>query len=183
MKDDLTAAINNSSIGKPTLDKQPRLSVEMQALLTKQIMNEMHSCNLYKQLAGWLDDNDWTFGAKLFMKYGNEETAHADKVIEYMFERNCKVDILAIEKPVISVKNVRDVLLASLEHEILVSNQWKTIAAMAMKEADLTTFGIAQWFINEQVEEESKFRDFLFKLNLNMPEYELDEEFKDALEG
>lgn len=91
MKDDLTKAINNSSIGKPSLDKQPRLSPEIQSLLTKQIMNEMYSCNLYKQLAGWLDDNDWTFGSKLFLKYGNEEISHADKVIDYMFERNCKV--------------------------------------------------------------------------------------------
>ena len=182
MNDDkLKAAINNSTVGKPTLDKQPRLSTEIQSLINKQIMNEMYSCNLYKQLSAWLDDNNWTAGSKLFLKYGNEETTHADKAINYMYDRNCRVDIQAIEKPVINVKNIRDVLTASLEHEIAVTNQWRAIAAAAFKEADFTTFGFAQWYINEQIEEEVKFRDFLFLLNLGMPDYFIEGKFEEAL--
>lgn len=177
MSEDPLKAAMQQAVSAVSLDKKPRLSPTIAALLNKQIMREMYSCNLYKQLSAWLDDNSWTNGAKLFLKYGNEETSHADKIINYMYDMNTKVDISAIEKPVVQVKNIREVLTASLQHEMDVTGNWREIAIASMKEGDLTTFGIAQWFITEQIEEEAKFRDFLFKLNLNMPNYELDEEF------
>lgn len=175
-QDPLEKAIQQS-VNTVSLDKKPRLSPAIADLLNKQIMREMYSCNLYKQLSAWLDDNSWTNGAKLFLKYGNEETTHADKIISYMYDMNNKVDISAIERPVVQAKSIREVLTASLQHEIEVTGNWREIAIASMKEGDMTTFGIAQWFISEQIEEEAKFRDFLFKLNLNMPNYELDEEF------
>ena len=175
-QDPLEKAIQQS-VNTVSLDKKPRLSPAIADLLNKQIMREMYSCNLYKQLSAWLDDNSWTNGAKLFLKYGNEETTHADKIISYMYDMNNKVDISAIERPVVQAKSIREVLTASLQHEIELTGNWREIAIASMKEGDMTTFGIAQWFISEQIEEEAKFRDFLFKLNLNMPNYELDEEF------
>jgi ferritin len=41
-----------------------------------------------------------------------------------------------------------------------------------------TTYEFSQWFIKEQVEEEEKFRNFIFKMNLDMPDYEIDDMFK-----
>lgn len=163
------------------LEKKPRLSSNTIALLNQQIVNEMYSCNLYKQLSSWLDENGWTNGSKLFLQYGNEEIEHADKVIDYLYDMNCKVIIGTIEQPTIQVNNIRSVLTTALQHEIGVTNQWKAIAIAALKEVDLQTYDLCHWFMYEQIEEETKFRDLLFKLNLGTPDYEIDKIFKKML--
>ena len=59
-----------------------------------------------------------------------------------------------------------------------VSVQSNDIAKEAKAENDNTTYEFSQWFIKEQVEEEEKFRNFIFKMNLDMPDYEIDDMFK-----
>ena len=63
-----------------------------------------------------------------------------------------------------------------------VTKNWEDIAEAALSSGDNTTYEFSQWYLKEQVEEESKFRDILFKLNLDMPKYELDELFEDLME-
>lgn len=179
MSTELEDAIVNNV--KQAIERKPRLTPAMTTLLNTQIMNELYSANLYKQLSAWLDDNNWSNGAKLFLKYGNEEVVHADTVISYMYDMNCKVDVAAIPKATVAAKAIRDILNASLQHEIVVTEQWRGIAKQAMTEGDFTTLTIAQEFMKEQVEEETKFRNYLFLLNLKMFEYKLDMEFAKAL--
>lgn len=62
-----------------------------------------------------------------------------------------------------------------------VTKNWEAISELAKKEGDNTTYEFAQGFLKEQVEEEEKFRNLLFKLDLNMPDWKTDELFESLL--
>ena len=79
-----------------------------------------------------------------------------------------------------SFKSIREVLEDSLEHEIKVTKNTEAISELAKREGDNTTYEFAQGFLKEQVEEE-KFRNLLFKLDLNMPDWKTDELFESLL--
>ncbi len=76
-------------------------------------------------------------------------------------------------------KGIRDVIEQSLEHEIGVTRNWEAISEAAKKGGDNTTYEFAQFFLKEQIEEEEKFRNLLFKLDLDMPDWKTDELFED----
>lgn len=59
-----------------------------------------------------------------------------------------------------------------------VTEQWNNISKLAKNANDNTTYEFAQWFLKEQVEEEEKFRNILFKLDLDMPKWKTDELFE-----
>ena len=59
-----------------------------------------------------------------------------------------------------------------------VTKEWEKIANLAKEEGDNTTYDFAQWYLTEQQEEEERFRNILFKLDLEMPDWKTDELFE-----
>ena len=166
-----------SSAVKERIVDVTRLSESVLAILNDQIKNELHSSQIYRGMSCWLNDAKWPAGTKLFFKYADEELTHMSKIYEYIFDRNCTA-VVALCEPVKSdFADIREVVEASLEHEIEVTNNWEGIATLAKEEGDNTTYEFAQWFLKEQVEEEDKFRTILEKMDLDMPKYEIDKLF------
>lgn len=159
------------------IENDSRLSSEIVNLLNTQIKSELESSQLYKSMACWLDDNGWAGASKYFFKSGQEELVHMDKIYMYLFERNCVAIVPPCDKVQDKFKDIRDVLELSLEHEIKVTKEWENISNVAKNNGDNTTVEFAQWFLKEQVEEEQKFRDLIFKLNLDIPKWKLDDIF------
>lgn len=133
-----------------------RISDEIEKVLNAQIANELNSEKLYRAMANCLEFDGWNGAAKLWKKYSEEEHKHAEKVITFMQDLNCLPQIPATIQPQKEFDGIKDVVTKSDEHEWLITTQWKGIASKAMKESDLLTFGLAQEFIKEQVEEISK---------------------------
>jgi len=154
-----------------------RLSESVLAILNEQIKNELHSSQIYRGMSCWLDDAKWPAGTDLFFKYADEELGHMSKIYKYIFDRNCKAVVPACEGVKSDFSDIREVIEASLEHEIEVTNNWEAISNLAKEEGDNTTYEFAQWFLKEQVEEEDKFRTILEKMDLDMPKYEIDKLF------
>lgn len=168
---------------KVNIENETRLSAPIINILNTQIKNELESSQIYMGMACWLDDQGWIGASKYFYKASKEELIHMYKIYDYIFDKNCLAKVPAVAEVKQSFKDIREVLELSLEHEIKVTANWENIAEMAKKESDNTTYEFTQWFLNEQKEEESKIRDILFKLNLDMPKYELDELFEELTEG
>jgi ferritin len=127
----------------------------------------------------YLHGNDMLNASKYFFDESNEEHDHANKIYGYMFDMNCTP---VVPKNVLDVRveftDVRDVIATSLAHEIVLSNAWNNIANVAKQEGDNATLSFALSFVNEQIEEENKFRDILSKIDSGMPNWELDTQFK-----
>ena len=165
-------------IGSPSnIVDLPRLSNTILSILNEQIKNELDSSQIYREMACWMNDKKWPAGTNLFFKYADEELLHMSKIYQYIFDRNCAAIVPECTMPAGDFSDVRDVVEASLTHEIEVTENWETISSLAKEEGDNTTYEFAQWFLKEQVEEEDKFRTILEKMDLDMPKYEIDELF------
>lgn len=160
--------------------KTKRLSDNIEKILNTQIVNEGYSSAIYRAMANCLEYNGWVGAAKLWKKYSSEEMAHYEKIISYMQDRDCMPIIPATTLPQQKFDGIEDIVAKSDEHEILITSQWKKIASEAMKEADLMTFELAQWFIKEQTSEEKKmiyWKDRIEVLkSTNTPLYFIDKE-------
>lgn len=160
------------------LENKPRLSEAILSLLNTQIKNELQSSQIYKGVSCWLDDNGWIGASKYYFKSAAEELTHMDKIYQYLFDRNCKAVVPTCDEVKQDFKDIREIVEFSLEHEMEVSKQWEEISKKAKEENDSTTHEMAEWFLKEQVEEEEKFRNILFKMNLDMPKWKVDELFE-----
>lgn len=156
------------------LELVPQLKPEVLDILNKQIFNELQSAQIYFGMSACFDNKGWNNAGKLFLKYGNEELTHMNKIIEYLYDKNCKVIIPGLPEVKQEYTDIREALTAALQHEIIVTKNWSDIAECALGACDATTFHFTSWFLSEQTEEENKFRDLLDLLNLGMPIWELE---------
>lgn len=159
-------------------ENAPRLMQTVLDSLNAQIKNELVSSQIYRGMACWLDDKGWIGASKYFFKAGQEELKHMDKIYEFIFDRNSLAVVPGCDAVKQEFTDIRNVVEESLQHEIQVTKQWEGIAQLAKTEGDNTTYAFAQWFLNEQIEEEAKFRDLLFKFDLDMPNWKIDELFE-----
>jgi ferritin len=159
------------------IEDKPRLSEKIVKLLNEQIKNELESSQIYRSMSCWTDDEGWLGASKYFFKSAQEELVHMDKIYEYLFDKNCRAKAPSINEVKSEFKDIKNVVEESLNHEMNITAMWNKIADAALTEKDNDTYALAQWFLKEQIEEEDKFRTFLFKMRLDMPKYEIDDMF------
>ncbi len=160
------------------LEDVKRLSNNILNLLNTQIKNELQSSQIYRGMSAQADDNGQIGASKYYFKTGGEELVHMDKIYKFIFDRNASVIVPATESVKQNFTDIKEVVTESLNHEMLVTKQQENISQTAKQEGDNTTYHFAQQFLSEQIEEEAKFRDILFKINLNMPNQKIDELFE-----
>lgn len=156
-----------------------RLTDDILGILNAQIKNELMSYQIYMGMTCFLDDAGWIGASKYYSKTAKEELNHMNKIYDYLFDRNVKAVVPVTEDVKQEFSGIREILEESLKHEMEVTKNWNDISEKAKVEGDNTTYEFAQWFLNEQIEEENKFRDILFKLDLDMPDWKIDELFEE----
>lgn len=173
--------ITDKFINEGSLEQKTRLSDKITSILNKQIENELYSSQMYRTMSAWLDNEGWISGSELFFKYADEELGHMSKIYKYLYEKNCKAVVPNVKDVPKTFKNVRALVEAALEHEMSVTKNWNDIANKAKSEDDNDTYSFALGYVNEQREEEEKIRNILFKMDLDMPKWKIDELFGDLL--
>jgi ferritin len=165
------------SLLKEGIEDEARISKKILGLLNTQIKLELESSQLYRSISCWLDEEGWVTASKYYFTSAQEELKHMDKIYEYIFDKNGRAVTPGSEKPKGDFKDIKTIVVESLKHEMGVTENWNNIANAAMSEKDNDTYALSQWFLAEQIEEEAKFRDFIFRMRLDMPKYEIDEMF------
>jgi len=165
-----------------SIETKERLKPMVVDILNKQIANELESSQIYRAMSCWLDGNNFVEASKYFFFSAQEELKHMDKIYQYLFDMNCTPIVPEIGKVEQKFKNIREIVEKSLEHEEVVTDNWEEIATVALSENDNTTHEFAEWFNREQIEEMQRFRDIVFKINLDMPDWKIDELFGELLE-
>ena len=174
----MITSINEFKKINEQIEQMPRLSQTIADILNAQIKNELVSSQIYRGMSAWLDNKGWMGASKYYFKTGGEELVHMDKIYQFIFDRNAKVIVPGCEMVKQEFTDIRNLVEESLQHEMQVTKQWESISQLAKAEGDNTTYQFAQWFLNEQIEEEAKFRDLLFKFDLDMPNWKIDELFE-----
>ncbi len=77
------------------------------------------------------------------------------KFVKYINERGGKAVIPAFKKPPEDYKDVVEMFDEVLKHEQFISASINEIVDLTLAEKDFSTHNFLQWFVAEQVEEES----------------------------
>jgi ferritin len=142
------------------------ISEKLNEEMNKQLNAELYSSYLYLSMAAWLARKGLP-GFEHWMKgQAQEELEHALKFFDYINERGGKVEMTAIAAPEQNWESPLHVFEGICAHEAHVTNLINKLMACAIEEKDYAAQGFLQWFVAEQVEEESSVGDIKNKLEL-----------------
>jgi ferritin len=142
------------------------LNKKVEGILNRQVDREAYSSNLYLAMAVWAEVNGLEGTAKWLYAQSDEERMHMLKFISYINERGGRALITAIEQPPSDFNNVKEVFDKVLAHEQFVTASINEIVEVTLEEKDFTTHNWIQYFVTEQIEEESSVQGIIDKLKL-----------------
>lgn len=142
------------------------LSSKMEKALNEQINAEMYSAYLYLSMASYFESQNLPGFANWMNIQFKEEWAHAMKFFNFVIERGGKVELQAIAKPNNKWKNAVEVFEETYKHEQHVTSLIHNLVTLAIAEKDYPSNSMLQWFVDEQVEEESTAAALLDKLKM-----------------
>ena len=139
---------------------------KLQTLLNEQVINEHGAALIYTQLAYEMDNLSFPGMRDWFFKQAEEEREHAQKFAEHLLDRGYRVELEDIQVGSVKAATPLDAFEASLAHEQKVSEQIREIARTADAAGDLDSRALINWFLEEQVEEESTVSEIIDQLKL-----------------
>lgn len=142
------------------------LNKKVEVICNRQVEREGYSSNLYLAMASWAEVNGYSGIAAWMFSQSDEERIHMLKFIKYINERGGKAIMPAFVKPPADFKSIEDVFLEVLKHEEFITASINEIVSLTLEEKDFNTHNFLQWFVMEQVEEESSVRIVLDKVHL-----------------
>jgi len=137
------------------------LSKKMQDAINEQIREELASAYIYLSMAAYCESINLQGFAHWMQAQSNEEMEHAMKFYGYVHERGGRVVLEALEQPPTEFEGPVDVFEKTLAHEQYITDRIHKLYALAVEENDYASLGILQWFVDEQVEEESSATEIL----------------------
>ena len=142
------------------------LKKTVEDLLNRQIEREGYSSILYLSMASWAESMGYAGIADWLYDQAEEEKMHMLKIIRFVNERNGKAIIPSFNKPPEEFDGLKIMFDQVLEHEQYITSSINEIVAETVKESDYATHNWLQWFVSEQVEEESSVQAIIDKLKL-----------------
>jgi ferritin len=142
------------------------LSKKMEAELNKQVNAELYSGYLYLAMDSYFESLNLKGLAAWMNSQAKEELFHAMKIYDYVNERGGRTVLTAIDEPKKSWKSPLDAFRDAYEHELKVTGMIGDLVELATNERDHATFNFLQWYVKEQVEEESQTDEAVKKLQL-----------------
>jgi ferritin len=142
------------------------VSERMQQALNKQMIAEFYSAYLYLSMSAYFKSINLAGFANWMRVQAQEELAHGMKFYDYIGESGGRVLLGPIEGPPTTWKSPLDVFEHTYKHEQKVTALINDLVNLAIEEKDHATNNFLQWFVSEQVEEESSADDVRKKLKL-----------------
>lgn len=139
---------------------------EIQDLLNDQIKYEAAASMQYLAMASWADNAGFSGVADFFYAQSEEEKGHMTKLVKFVNERGGKVNVPALDKPLDEFKNLNVLFEFFLKSEIFVTEQINKVIYECLQHKDYNVHNFMQWYVTEQLEEESTARTLLDKLNI-----------------
>ncbi len=135
--------------------------------MNEQIMKEEHSSRLYLAMASWCERNGYQGAAQWLFAQAEEERMHMLKLVHFLSDRGGTVVYSSMETlETDGYKSLHDIFQRVLKHEEYISQSINDVYAVCNTNKDYTSAHFLQWYINEQIEEESTARAILDKIKL-----------------
>ncbi|MCP4038775.1 MAG: ferritin [bacterium] len=142
------------------------LNEEIDKALGKHLNAEIYSSHLYYSMSAYFE----SLGLKGFSHWlriqALEELGHVQKFFDYVHERGGRLIMRAVDAPPHEWESPLAAFEAVYEHEVHVSTLINGLMDLAIARSDHASVNFLQWFIGEQVEEESTADEVVQKLRL-----------------
>ena len=138
----------------------------MQDAMNEQINKELFSSYLYLSMAAYFEDRNLPGFANWMRLQADEEREHAMKFYDFILERGGRVNLKGIDAPKTDWTSPLEVAEEVAAHEAKVTASINALYELALKEKDYPAQVMLQWFITEQVEEESNAGEIVANLKL-----------------
>lgn len=141
-----------------------KMPPELEKLFNEQITLEFSASHTYRQLAIEVALMSLPGMAAWLRHQGDEEIVHANKFIDHLVDRGNAAAIGAIKAPRTSMTTPLAVFEAALAHEEAVSEAIRNLYRAAQDAGDLDSRPLLDWFLSEQIEEESTVQGIIDRL-------------------
>jgi ferritin len=142
------------------------LKENVQEALNEQLNAELYSSYLYLSMSAYFQSVELKGFANWMRVQAQEELMHAMKFYDYVNERGGRVILKEIATPQTEWDSPKAAFEHVYQHEQKVTGLIGNLVELAIKEKDHATNNFLQWFVTEQVEEESSAKEGLEKIKL-----------------
>lgn len=142
------------------------LSENMQVALNKQIRIEAESSQIYLAMASYAENKGLEGVSQFMYEASDEERQHMLKLFKYVNERGGKAIVSDLIEPAAEFGSIKEMFETLFNHEVFVSGSINELVHISLEEKDYATHNFLQWYVAEQIEEESQARTILDKINL-----------------
>jgi ferritin len=139
---------------------------KMESALNKQLNAEFYSSYLYLSMSAYFESINIKGFANWMRIQTQEELVHAMKFYDYINERGGRVTLTAVEAPPIEWDSPLAAFEHVYKHEQKVTGLINELVNLSISEKDHASNNFLQWFVAEQVEEESSADAIVQKLKL-----------------
>ena len=142
------------------------ISIKITELLNRQVSLESESSNVYLAMASWCEVKGYGGIAAFLYHHSDEERMHMLKLVHFINDRGGHALVPAIGKVKHEYKSANEIFESIYSHEKKVTGEINNLVDQCLKEKDYTTHNFLQWYVSEQIEEESLARTLIDKLNM-----------------
>jgi|SRR3989339_2150962 len=132
--------------------------------LNKQINAELYSAYLYLAMSAHFENVNFRGFAHWLKIQAQEELGHAMRFYSYIVEIGEKVVLEKVETPPVRWASLLAAFTDAYKHEVKVTDMINELVNMSASLKDHATNNMLQWFVSEQVEEESQTNEIVQKL-------------------
>jgi len=143
-----------------------RLSKAIASALNDQMTKEAHASQIYLSYASWADRQGFGGISNFLFRHAQEERNHMMKILEYILKRGADVKVTAIPAPFADPANIHACFEKVFAHEVDNTKAIYKLVKMSLDEEDWATWNFMQWFVKEQIEEETLAMNLLDKLKI-----------------
>jgi ferritin len=140
---------------------------KMESAMNKQINWELYSAYLYLAMSAYFESTNLKGFATWMRVQYMEEQSHAKKLYDFVCARGGRVILSQIASPPSEWKSPLAAFEEVLKHEKEVTALINNLVDLSVKLKDHATNSFLQWFVDEQVEEESSADEVIQSLKLN----------------
>lgn len=142
------------------------ISKRLEQAINEQIKIEEQSSRIYLAMASWCEVKGLPGAAKFLYQHSDEERQHQLKFVHFLNTRGGHAMLQAVEQPSANYNSIDELFDHVLKHEQFVSRKINDLVDICLEEKDHTTNNFLQWFVTEQIEEESLVQDVVDKIKL-----------------
>lgn len=143
-----------------------RLSTTLSEALNIQMTKEAHASQIYLAYGSWAASQGFGGISNFLFRHAQEERNHMMKILEYILKRCADVHVAVIPAPPANPATIHSCFEKVFEHEVDNTKAIYKLVKMSFEEEDWATWSFMQWFVNEQVEEETLALNLIDKLKM-----------------